>query len=191
MARSHPMRQALETERFILKPLGRVEAYRIGRGNWNHDQEMMRNLIYSAEPLNPWRWMRKMVWVNGRSKFSHAILPKSGGQPIGIHGVTLQRHRSAAMVVAIHDREWWGQKVVAEIRRAVIDHAFECRVTDRFCCSVNARNVASIFNYKKLGFNHVGTLHKAQFDPVSGELFDTLIFELLRGDWEWQRRRDV
>ena len=53
---------------------------------------------------------------------------------------------------------------------------------------VQARNAASVFNYKKLGFKHVGTLHQAQCDPVSGELFDMLVFELLRADWEKQRK---
>lgn len=191
MAKPNPMLQLLQTERFVLRPLGRIEAYRIGRSNWNHDPEIMRNLINSSQPLNPWRWLRKMVWVNGRTKFSHAIVPRDGGEPIGIHGMTLQKHRSAMMVVAVHDRNWWGRKVVAEVRRAVIDHAFKEKVVDRLCCTVQARNTASVFNYKKLGFKHVGTLHRAQYDPVSGELFDTLIFELLRDDWEKQRKTDV
>ncbi|MEW9806533.1 GNAT family N-acetyltransferase [Mesorhizobium sp. ZMM04-5] len=181
------MLQRLETERFVLRPLGRVEAYRIGRSNWNHDQEIMRNLIHSAKPLDPWRWLKKMVWVNGKTKFSYAIVPRDGGEPIGIHGMTLQKHRSATLVVAIHDRAYWGKQVVAEIRRAIIDHAFEHGVIDRLCCTVNARNIASVFNYKKLGFRHVGTLHQAHYDPVSKELFDTLIFELLKSDWQKQR----
>jgi len=188
MAKPSPMLDRLETDRFILKPLGRMEAYRIGRTNWNHDPEIMRNLIHSPKPLGPLRWLKKMVWVNGRSKFSYAIVPKEGGEAIGIHGITLQKHRSAVLVVAVHDRQWWGRKVVAEVRRAIVDHAFEKQVIDRICCTVQARNTASVFNYKKLGFKHVGTLHQAQCDPVSGELFDTLIFELLRPDWEKQRK---
>ena len=191
MAKRNPMLQLLETERFMLRPLGRLEAYRIGRGNWNHDPEIMRNLIHSSKPLDPWRWLRKMVWVNRRTKFSHAIVPKDGGEPIGIHGMTLQKYRSATMVVAVHDRSWGGKKVVAEVRRAVVDHAFENKVVDRLCCTVTARNTASVFNYKKLGFKHVGTLHQAQCDPVSGELFDTVIFELLSADWEKQRKTNV
>ncbi|MCX7305534.1 MAG: GNAT family protein [Hyphomicrobiales bacterium] len=187
MTKPNPMLQRLETERFILKPLGRIEAYRVGRANWNHDPEIMRNLVHSSRPLGRLKWLKKMVWVNGKSKFSHAIVPKDGGPAIGIHGVTLQKHRSAVLVVAVHDRQWWGRKVVAEVRRAIIDHAFERQVVDRFCCTVQARNTASVFNYKKLGFKHVGTLHQAQYDPDSGELFDTLIFELLRADWDKQR----
>jgi len=188
MAKPHPLLQPLETERFVLRPLGRLEAYRIGRGNWNHDPEIMRNLVHSPKPLNPWRWLRKMVWVNGRSKFSYAIIPKEGGAPIGIHGMTLQKYRSATLIVAVHDRGWWGKKVVAEVRRTIVDHAFESKAIDRICSTVQARNTASVFNYKKLGFKHVGTLHNAQCDPVSGELFDTLVFELLRADWEKQRK---
>ena len=191
MAKRHPMLQLLETERFVLRPLGRLEAYRIGRANWNHDQEIMRNLLYSPKPLDPWRWFKKMVWVNGRTKFSHAIVPKDGGEPIGMHGITLQKYRSATMIVAVHDRNWWGKNVVSEVRKAVVDHAFEEKVVDRLCCTVAARNAASVFNYKKLGFKHVGTLHQAQCDPVSGELFDTLIFELLRADWEKQGKIDA
>ena len=189
MAKPHPMLQFLETERFILQPLGRIEAFRIGHRNWNRDPEIMRNLLHSAKPLNPWRWLKKMVWVNGKSKFSHAIVPKDGGVPIGIHGMTLQKYRSATLIVAVHDREWWGRKVVSEVRTAVVDHAFENQVIDRLCCTVTARNTASVFNYKKLGFKHVGTLHQAQCDPTSGELFDTLIFELLRADWEKLRKQ--
>ena len=49
-------------------------------------------------------------------------------------------------------------------------------------------NVTALLFYKKLGFKHVGTLHQAQRDPVSGELFDMLVFELLRADWEKQRK---
>lgn len=191
MAKPNPMLQPLETERFVLRPLGRLEAYRIGRSNWNHDPEIMRNLIYSPKPLNPLRWFKKMVWANGKSKFAHAIVPREGGAPIGVHGMTLQKYRSALLIVAIHDRTWWGRNAVAEVRRAIVDHAFENKVVDRFCCTVQARNAASVFNYKKLGFKHVGTLHNAQCDPVSGELFDTLIFELLRADWEKQRKRSA
>ncbi len=77
---------------------------------------------------------------------------------------------------------------IKQVEVSIIDHAFEKQAIDRVCCTVQARNTASVFNYKKLGFKHVGTLHQAQCDPVSGELFDTLIFELLRPDWEKQRK---
>ena len=95
MPKPHPLLEALETERFSCGRSSRIGAFRIGHSNWNGDPEIMRNLIHSAVPLKPWRWLRKMVWVNGRTKFSHAIVPKEGGTPIGMHIVTLQKYRSA------------------------------------------------------------------------------------------------
>ena len=191
MPKHHPLLEVLETERFSLRPLSRIGAFRMSYRHWNGDAEIMRNLVHSAVPMKPWRWLRKMVWVNGRTKFSHAIVPKDGGPPIGMHVVTLQKYRTAALTVVIHDRTWWGKKVVAEVRGDVIDYVFGKDVVDRFCCVVAARNMSSVFNYKKLGFTHVGTLHRAQCDPVSGEVFDTLIFELMRADWEKQRKQTV
>ena len=189
MAKRHPLLDVLETERFSLQPLGKLGAFRIGYYNWNGDGEIMRNLVHSAAPLKPWRWLRRMVWTNGRTKFSHAIVPKEGGPAIGMHIVNLQKYRSASLTVVVHDRAWWGKKVVAEVRGDVIDYVFRNNIVDRVCCTVNARNMPSVFNYKKLGFTHVGTLHRAQCDPVSGEVFDTLIFELMRADWNKQGKQ--
>src|SRR5688572_10975094 len=63
MSKRHPLLDGLETERFVLQPLGRIDAFRIGYYNWNGDAEIMRNLIHSAVPLKPWRWFRRMVWA--------------------------------------------------------------------------------------------------------------------------------
>ena len=92
-----------------------------------------------------------MTWANGRTKFSHAIVPKEGGAAIGMHIVSLQKYRSASLTVVVHDRHWWGKKVVAEVRGGIIDYVFRNNIVDRVCCTVNARNMPSVFNYKKLG----------------------------------------
>lgn len=181
----HPLLLPLETERFILAPLGRFGAFRISY-RWNKDPEIMRNLFYSPRPIKPWKWFRKHTWANGKTKFSHAIRTKSG-DTIGMHIVVLYPHRSAMLTIAVHDHGWWGKKVVEEVRRSLIDHMFAKDVIDRICCEVSPRNMPSVFNYRKLGFAHVGTLHKARCDPTTGITSDTLVFELLRDDWTSQR----
>ena len=96
------------------------------------------------------------------------------------------------MTVVVHDRDWWGKNVVAEVRSDIIDYAFEKRRRRSILLHRHrTEHVASVFNYKKLGFTHVGTLHRAQCDPVSGEVFDTLIFELMRADWEKQGKQTI
>ena len=83
---------------------------------------------------------------------------------------------------------WWGKGVVEEVRTRVIDHFFEHGPVDRFAAAVNARNLPSVFNYRKLGYRHVGTLHRVNADPVTGEVFDMVLFELFREDWDQRPR---
>ena len=175
--------QALETERFILQPLTRWQAFRLTYP-WTRDAELIRTLTHSGAPRTRWKWFREMDRPNNRKKFSYAIIPHGTNEPIGMHTVVLSGYKSARMAVAIHDREWWGKDVVLEVRAKLINHFFDKGGLERFFGSVLARNIPSVFNYRKLGFKHVGTLRRMQQDPVSGEVFDLCMFELFRDEWE-------
>ena len=179
----HALRKAISTERFELVPLNRLAAFRLSYP-WNADPELMRNLFHSSKPMRRWKWYKRVVKGIGKRKFAHAIVPRGESKPIGMHMVSFQSgYRSAGFFVALHDRSWWGKKVVEEIRREVVDTIFRSGLADRICCQVSARNMPSVFNYRKLGFRHVGTFHKSQKDAGSGELSDVVFFELLREHW--------
>ena len=175
------IRCELETERFILKPLDGLAAFRLSYP-WTADAEIMRNVSFS--PVRPKRmlYLRQMVRGNKR-RVRHAIIPRGQTTPIGMHTTEFPYAPSGSLSVVISDRHWWGADVVVEIRRRLIEYFFASEVADRFASMVLARNFPAVFNYQKLGFKHVGTLHRARRDPVSGERFDILIFELLRQDW--------
>ena len=51
------------------------------------------------------------------------------------------------------------------------------------------RNLPSIFNYRKFGFAHVGTLHRCRRDAATGEVNDMLFFEMFRDEWLARRER--
>ena len=91
--------------------------------------------------------------------------------------MTLQKHRSATLVIAVHDRKWWAERWLGTARAVMITHSRSGSLTASAVRSPLGMS-ASVFNYKKLGFKHLGSLHYAQCDPVSGEIFDTLIFEM-------------
>lgn len=175
----------LATERFLLEPLGRWRSFQESR-LWLEDPEILRNYTGSAERPSLRRWWRKGPRANGRTRFVHAIRPH-GGPIVGLHLMDLKPWRSADLAVVIHDRAWWGQDVVREARGALIAHALEHGAAERFSGYVNARNFASIFNYRRLGFRHAGTLRRMRADPIGGEVHDLLIFELLREDWKGWR----
>jgi RimJ/RimL family protein N-acetyltransferase len=73
--------------------------------------------------------------------------------------------------------------VVTEARTALINHFFRHAPVDRFVGELNGRNTASLFNYRRLGFDHVGTWHRHVRNPVTGEVLDVMMFELPREKW--------
>lgn len=186
-----PLRHRIETERLELVPLGRFAAFRQSY-KWNSDPEILRSIYFTSKPMRRWKWYRRFVKPIGKHKFAHAIVPKGSDRPIGMHTVYFQGgHRSVSLTVVIDDRAWWGRKVVEELRARIVDIVFEADLADRICSAVAARNMPSIFNYKKLGFSHVGTFHKSRYDPVTQELEDMVFFELLREDWASRRPAHV
>jgi RimJ/RimL family protein N-acetyltransferase len=172
----------LETERFLLKPLNSWDTFRISY-RWTKDAELMRTFTQSTVQRSLRKWRREVTLPNNRNRFSYAIVPKGERQCIGIHSLRTGGHRSAQLSVMIHDRAWWGKGVVPEVRTCLIDHFIAKAAVERFWSSVESRNFASVFNYRKLGFEHVGTLHRARSNPVGGEVFDMLVFELMASDW--------
>src|SRR4029079_15799302 len=108
------------------------------------------------------------------------IIPKEASDPIGAEIVNLAGYRSAIFSVALHDKQWRGKGVLLETRAKLINHFVREGGIERFYGIVESRNLASIYNYRRLGFDHVGTWHRHKQDPVSGQVYDMVHFELLR-----------
>jgi len=180
------MDEPFSTQRFALEPLGRLRAFRISY-DWTKDPELIHSYSGSAARRTRWRWYKEMLRPNRRTKFVHAVRPLDSAEPIGLHFTEIKPYRTAYLGIVIHDRSWWGKAAVEEVRRGMIERILEHAPVDRFCAYVNARNFASVFNYRKLGFVHVGTLHRCKADSVSGEIHDMLIFELFREEWLAQK----
>lgn len=173
----------LETERFELKSLGPIECLRL-TAPWRRDPDMLRALFQSAEPRSLLDWIRVGPSPDNLRRFGWAIIPKGTSVPIGIHTVRFDGYRSANCMVGISDRNWWGRDVVIEVRARLINHIFATAEIDRFGGMTASYNAASIFNYRRLGFAHVGTEHRVRRDAVDGKVFDLLSFEMFREQWQ-------
>lgn len=171
----------LETERFRLHPMGLFETLRV-TDQWRNDPDILRGLLMSAAPSSRFAWLKKGPMPDNVERFSFAIVPKGDSQPIGVHTIRLREYRSARNLIGLHDRGWWGKGVVTEVRAKLMNHFFRHGV-ERFCGTVDARNTASIFNYRRLGYDHVGTQHHEHYDPVTGEIIDLVLFEMFRDKW--------
>lgn len=176
------LRAPIESERFRLVPLGRWRAFRLTY-SWTKDSSFMSSYCGSGERRSPWKWYREMVRPNNRTKFVHAIVPHGQTRPIGVHMMVMRPPKSCSLAVGIHSRDWWGRGVVQEVRSRIIEHIFDHSDVERLHTLVMARNFPSVFNSRKLGFIHVGTLHRARLDKATGEVQDLLLFEMFREQW--------
>ncbi len=76
----------------------------------------------------------------------------------------------------------WGGGYMAEALRALLTHAFGEMGINRIEAEVDPRNPASAQLLRKLGFTQEGLLRQRW--KMKGEIKDTWMFGLLRGEWQ-------
>ncbi|RYE09139.1 MAG: N-acetyltransferase [Hyphomicrobiales bacterium] len=174
--------QRLETARFILTPLTVRSAFKL-TAPWRNDAEILAAL-YLTRSMNLLNWLHHGPMPNNVDRFTYAITPHGSATPIGIFTVRFRPCRTASTGVALRDRDWWGKGVTVEVRRKLMNHFFRHGGVDRFIGQIYGRNPASVFNYQRLGFQHIGTWHRHVWDRASGAPVDLTMFEMQRENWE-------
>lgn len=177
----------LETERFVLDSMPRLEAA-LRTYRWTFDPEVMNPLGYPAGTWSRRSWYKKLKKFDNRKRFFLAIRPKGSDEVIGFEQFEISGRASATLTIAIGNRDWWGKGVGRETRPAIAEFLFERVGCHRITGMVSSRNLPSIFNHQMLGMVHEGTLRENWLDLATGEFADLLVFGLLRS--EWRRRRE-
>lgn len=83
-------------------------------------------------------------------------------------------------------RAHWGQRYMPEALGALIDHGFDQLDLHRIEADLHPANGASATILERLHFHQEGRLRERWF--VDGELSDSVIYGLLRSDWQAARR---
>jgi RimJ/RimL family protein N-acetyltransferase len=178
----------LETERFRLIPI-RPLSLALQTWHWTQDRESFANLGWRSSGWTRRRWFRHLQHQVRGGRFCHGIWLKPDGPYIGLHLLSLaMATRSAIMGVIICERDWWGRGVVPEIRTSIIDDCFDRLQLERLGGQVQARNLGSVYNYRRLGFVHEGSLRSAGIDR-DGKYVDMLLFGILRSEWTARQRK--
>jgi RimJ/RimL family protein N-acetyltransferase len=173
----------LETARFVLRPAGMLEILR-DPGHWRSNPRMYRNIYLLPGPMSFRSWMKYGPVPDGVDRFLFAIVPKGSTTAIGYHMIRPNGYQTAGSTVGIHDDAWLGKDVAVEVRAKLMNHFFRHGGVERFSSRIESRNHPSIYTYRKLGFQHVGTLHREKPDPNTGEPIDYLLFEMLKSTWK-------
>ena len=178
---------ALETDRFQLIPIRPLSLVRPTL-HWTEDRDAFANLGWRSKGWTYRRWWRHLRHLTHGGRMCHGIWPKSGQPCIGLHMVNASAlSRTAVVGVLIGDKEWWGKRVVTEVREAIVEDCFDRLKVERVWAQAHVRNLPSIYNHRKLGFVHEGTLRSAAIGS-DGSRVDMVVFGMLRSEWSTRRR---
>ncbi len=173
----------LETDRLILRRYTVADAADMYR-NWASDQEVTRYLTWpchaspeaTAELLETW----VMQYENG-SYFNWAIELRDSGTVVGnISVVKLDESVNAAEVGYCLGRAFWGQGIMPEALRAVMDYMFEEAEINRIAAYHDVNNPKSGRVMQKAGMQYEGT-HRQAGKNNQG-ICDLVCYAALRSD---------
>jgi len=185
---NHALARDIATERLWLRSIGRWQTLLL-MAPWHRDPVLMAGLRSHDGPMPLTSWIRSLPRPNSVHRFCYAIVPKGQSRPVGIIEVNVAKGTGEAHShLAVSDPAWRGQQVSVEARAAVLDLFFANGVSV-FRGTIDCRNLASVFVYKRLGFRVVRTLEDEA--PATSDPRRTNRLEFALTSNEWQRRRAV
>lgn len=179
----------LTTERLTLRPPrpgDEADLFAI-----HGDPEVMR---YFSEPpwTNPERPARQIAddaaAFAAREYFRFAIILNETGRQVGNCGVVrLHWQNRRGEVGYALNRAHWGKGYMNEALAALLEFAFVELDLHRLEADVDPCNTASTGALERLGFQREGLLRERWI--VGGEIFDSVMYGLLRREWAQQHSR--
>lgn len=153
----------LQTERLILRPFLEEDAEAMF-DNWASDPEVTKFLSWPTYKsiddahaiLNQW-----LESYDNPEFYQWAIVLKELGQPIGsISVVNLDNRVDLAEIGYCIGKNWWGQGIMPEALKAVMQYLFEVVGMQRLEAGHDPENSASGAVIRKCGFRYEGTLRR-------------------------------
>jgi [ribosomal protein S5]-alanine N-acetyltransferase len=179
----------LETERLVLREIVQADSEDLFR--IFSDEETMR--YWSCRPYTSADQARSLIEslaeaAREEAGVHWAITLRGDGRLIGKLGYNEWRkaHRRGDISYIVA-REHWGKGVVSEALSAMLDYGFDHMDLHSVEAGVTPGNEASAQMLRKLGFRLEGHLRE-NFLTDRG-FVDSLIYSLLRSDWEYVRGR--
>lgn len=175
----------IETDRLILRKF-KIEDADIMYRNWASDDEVTKYLTWSTHKnVNETRsilagWIEK---YNDPDFYNWAIVLKEIGEPIGSLGVVKSDEKTASATVGwCMGKRWWGQRIMPEAARAVLQYLFEEVGFNRIAAQHDKENPKSGRVMQKIGMTREGTL-RASGKNNQG-IVDEVYYSILKEEYE-------
>ena len=175
----------LETDRLILRKF-KIEDADVMFRNWASDVEVTKYLTWPPhENVSVTRtvleeWIQK---YNDPEFYNWVIVLKEIGEPIGnISVVKYEDKTDSAIIGWCMGKRWWGQRIMPEAGRAVLQFLFEEVGFNRVAAKHDSENVKSGRVMQKIGMTREGTL-RASGKNNQG-IVDEVYYSILKEEYE-------
>ncbi len=172
----------LETEEYRLRSLTAADATDTYVAWWN-DPEVQNSLGFQPRRWGRGEAVRHIRKFDNRRRFHLGIFPRDRELPVGFISIFLEPEERALTNVVIGDKDFWGRRIVLEVRARVLAFLFDDLGVVKVYGRIDARNFPSIYNYKAQGFICEGILRQ-HGRGLDGTRHDLLMFGLLRDEWQ-------
>ena len=186
--RTRPRSLILKGKKIVLRPLfpRDVSATWV---SWLNDPEVNEFLEarFRKSTMESERAFAKSF--DQKTRFLWGIFDKKTGKHIGT--ITLYdihpAHKYANYGYLIGNKKYWGTGAVQEAIALVFDFAFLKSSVHSISTGAYAPNVASVFNYKKMGLRPEGV--RKEHLLLKGKFVDEVLYGITKKEWVAYRRR--
>ena len=182
---NHLGTKQIETERLILRPFVKKDAAAMYR-NWASDPEVTKFLSWPTYKTVDTAHEILNIWVPQYADdtfYQWAIELKDICEVIGsISVVNFDDRVDMVEIGFCIGKNWWGQGIMTEAFRAVIDFLFEEVGVQRIEAGHDPNNPASGAVQRKCGLTYEGTLRRSIRSNQG--ITDKAVYAILKEEWE-------
>lgn len=182
----------IETDRLILRRFTMEDANVMYR-NWASDDEVTQYLTWPTHAdVNVTRSVIE-GWIQNYANpdFYHwAIVLKSSGEPIGSLSVVKYDEKTASAAIGwCMGKRWWGQGIMPEAARAVLQYLFNEIGFNRIAAYHDKNNPKSGRVMQKIGMLREGTLRSSGKNNQG--IVDEVYYSILKDDYEKDHNQNI
>lgn len=173
----------LKTDRVLLRQLREEDCDDFY--TWASDPEVAQYVTWYAHssPEETQGFIERIRNAYKHAKLAPwALIHRQDNRMIGLNGYCVwdTRHRSAELAYVL-SKAYWGQGLITETTRALIDFGFQHMKLNRIYARCRIPNIGSARVMEKCGLIYEGTLREVAF--VKNEYVDLKLYAITKKDW--------
>jgi RimJ/RimL family protein N-acetyltransferase len=178
-----PKRKRILGEKVTLSPMKRKNIRRIFE--WANSPEVIPYWYGRQKTLREIKQDYRSHYFSDRHPYSGRCFTISVDEvPIGMiaHNKIDKDNKSTDIDIVIGHKDHWGKGYGTDALKTFVSYLFRWLCLNRIWLATYVHNKRAISAYKKVGFKQEGILREDAL--ISGQYVDSILFSILRSEWE-------